>query len=210
VTRELVVTDDLVGEAVRRFLEAAPRTVALAGGSTPRPVYGALAGAPVDWASIEVFFGDERCVPPDHPDSNHRMAAEALLARVPARVHRMPGESCDPDAYEAELRGRFGQEVPRLDLCFLGLGEDGHTASLFPGDPVLEVADRWVARVDRPDHPRLTLTLPVLSASRIVLFLVSGAAKREALGRLMAGEDVPAARVDAERTVVVATPDAAS
>lgn len=201
---ELVVTDDLVGVAVGEFLKAAPRVLALAGGVTPRPFYERLASIDYPWSEVDVLFTDERCVPADHPDSNVGMVDEVLLSRLDPspRVHRMPGETCDPNTHEAELRRAFG--ALRLDLAVLGLGEDGHTASLFPGDPVLEERVRWVARIARPDHPRLTLTVPVLSSSRLALFLVAGEGKRDALARLMAGEDVPGARVAAERVLVLA------
>ena len=203
--RGLLVVDDLVSAGLGVFLGLAPRTIALAGGSTPRPLYEALARQPYPWEEVEAFFGDERCVPADHADSNLAMAREALLSRVPAKVHSMPGEDCDAAGYERTLRDRFGDEAPALDLVILGLGEDGHTASLFPGDPALDARDRWVARVERPDHPRLTLTLPVLSAARAAVFLVSGESKREALRGLLDGDPaIPAARVEAERVLVVA------
>jgi 6-phosphogluconolactonase len=138
------------------------------------------------------------------------MAHESLLGKVAARVHRMPAEGCDPVAYEHEIASILGPGLPVFDLVILGLGADGHTASLFAGDPVLEVQDRWVERVNRPDHPRLTLTLPVLSAAKMALFLVSGQEKREAVRRLIAGTDSPAARVGAGRVVIVADEAAAS
>jgi 6-phosphogluconolactonase len=203
---ELRIVRDLAEAGTEIFLEAAPSTVALSGGTTPRVVYEGLSAHPEAWRGVEVFFGDERCVPPDHPDSNLRMAREALLDHVPARVHPMTG--CDPDAYEAELRSVVGPGVPRFDLVWLGLGADGHTASLFPGDPALAETERLVAVVDRPDHPRMTLTLPVLSAAALAVFLVSGEGKRDALARWRAGEDLPAARVTAERVVVLADPAA--
>jgi 6-phosphogluconolactonase len=206
---ELIVAGDVAAEAAQLFLEQRPRTVALAGGSTPRALYQALAAADYDWRSVEVFFGDERCVPPDHPDSNFRMAKETLLSRIQARVHRMRGEDCDAAGYEAELRSVFGTGPPRFDVALLGLGEDGHTASLFPGDAALDESERWVVKVSRPDHDRLTLTLPVLSAAGLALFLVSGAEKRKALSGVLAGKDLPAARVAAERTVFVADRQAA-
>ncbi len=201
--RELVVTDDIPEAAVRLFREARPRTLVLAGGETPRPTYRRLAREKYCWNEVDVFFGDERCVPPDHPDSNYRMANEALLSSVAARVHRMPGESCDAESYERELREIFG-DMPRFDLAFLGLGPEGHTASLFSGDPALDEKESWVVRVSRPDHERLTLTPPVLSAVRLAVFLVAGAEKRDALRRMMAGEDIPANRVAAERVIVLA------
>lgn len=206
--RELRVVEEIAEAAADLFLEAAPRSVSLAGGTTPRVCYERLAGFEYRWADVDVFFGDERCLPPDHPDSNFRMAHEVLLSRVPARVHRMPGESCDAAAYERELREVLGPNGA-LDLVVLGLGEDGHTASLFPGDPALEEAERLVVRVERPDHPRLTLTLPVLSASPVAVFLVQGERKREALRLLLTGADIPAARVTAERVVIVADAAAA-
>ena len=202
---ELIVAEDFAAECERRFLDASPRTLALSGGRTPRPVYERLATLDYPWSETKVFFGDERCVPPDHPDSNYRMAFEALLSRVPAEVYRMPGETCDASAYEADLRRAFGPGIPSFDLVFLGLGDDGHTASLFPGDRALEEQERLAVRVERPDHPRLTLTLPVLSAAKLAIFLVSGPGKRDALKRLLAGDTtIPAARVHAAQVLVIA------
>lgn len=206
----LVVAADVATAATERFLALRPRTVALAGGSTPRRLYEQLARCDFPWSESEVFFGDERCVPPGHPASNYRMASEALLSKVPARVHRMRGETCAVAAYEAELSQVFGPGLPAFDLVLLGLGEDGHTASLFPGDPALEVTDARVVLVQRPDHARLTLTLPVLSAARVALFLVSGESKREALKQLIAGDDIPAARVRARQIVIIADEAAAA
>jgi 6-phosphogluconolactonase len=203
VQRELLVSTDPAAEAARLIVGTQPRTWALAGGSTPRGLYERLVNADLPWPEIECFFGDERCVPPDHPASNYRMAREALLDRVPTSVHRMPGETCDAEAYERVLHDRLGDR-PRLDLVLLGLGDDGHTASLFPGDAALEERTRLVARVERPDFSRLTMTLPLLSAARIALFLVVGDSKREALAQLLADADIPASRVAADRVIVVA------
>ncbi len=208
--RQLRVFEDLdalVAAAVDLFLAEAPRMIALSGGSTPRPVYERLATVEYPWAEVDAFFGDERCVPPDHPDSNFRMANEALLSRVPAHAH--PMSDCDADAYEREMREVFGDvEWPSLDLDLLGIGDDGHTASLFPGKPALDVADRWVVYVPEPgmppERPRLTMTFPVHDASKLALFLVSGEGKRERLRQLMAGEDIPAARIRARRVIVLA------
>ncbi len=155
VAPELIVTDDIAGGAAQRFRALRPRTVALAGGSTPRPLYERLATCTFPWAETHIFFSDECCVPPDHDASNYRMAHEALLSKVPATVHRMPGETCDAGTYERELSKVFGPGLPQLDLVLLGLGEDGHTASLFPGDVALQVTDRWVVRVERPDYAAL-------------------------------------------------------
>ena len=206
MTWEVRVAEDIAVAAADLFLQQRPQTVVLAGGQTPRPLYTLLAqkAQQHDWASVDVFFSDERCVPPDHPDSNYRMAHETLLSRVSARVHRMPGETCDVAAYEAELRGVFGDRTPDFDLAFLGIGADGHTASLFPGDPALLEEHRWVVEVTASDHHRLSLTLPSLSASKLVVFLVAGADKRPALTKALAGGDVPAARVKAQRAVVIA------
>lgn len=178
-------------------------TWALAGGSTPRRLYSLLATPPyaerIAWGSVEFFWGDERSVPPTHPDSNYGMASETLLSAVqapPEHVHRMPGElapSAGADAYEATLRGLFARDpregaFPRFDLVLLGMGPDGHTASLFPGAPAVEETRRWVVstRVDQPVPHRLTLTLPVLNAAANVLFLVAGADKAERVAQVLA------------------------
>lgn len=207
--RELIVAEEIAEEAARRIVALQPRTIVLAGGSTPRRLYERLVTCDLPWHEIDVFFSDERCVPPDHPASNYGMAAAALLDHVPARVHRMPSERCDPEAYEAALTRVFGPGLPTFDLVLLGLGEDGHTASLFPGHPALEERTKCVVRVERPDVPRLTLALPVLSAAKVALFLVEGARKREALRRLLADEAIPAAQVRARRVVVIADKAAA-
>ncbi|MDA1062317.1 MAG: 6-phosphogluconolactonase [Chloroflexi bacterium] len=208
----MLVSEDVAATAAERVIALRPRTIALAGGRTPRALYERLAGAGLPWASMALWFGDERCVAADHPDSNERMARGALLDHVPAEVHPMPGEACDAAGYERELRaafGAYGADVPRFDLVLLGLGADGHTASLFPGDPAIEERERLVARVERPDHARLTLTLPVLSAAAEALFLVTGASKREALRELLDGGPIPAARVRAGRVLVIADREAA-
>ena len=207
---ELVVTEDVAGRAVEAFLEAAPRLIALAGGRTPRGFYERLATVEYAWADVDILFTDERCVAPDHPDSNVGMVRDRLVSRLSPgpRVHAMPGASCDADGHELDLRMDFGDL--RLDLLVLGLGEDGHTASLFPGAPILEERIRWVGRVERPDHPRITLTLPVLSNARVGMFLVAGESKRPALDRLLGGDQsIPAARVRSDRVLVIADPAAA-
>jgi len=189
-------------------------TVALAGGSTPRATYARLAQPPLatrmPWPHTLVFFGDERGVPSDHADSNYRMAHETLLMRVPIppdHVFRIPGESADPEAVAAdyartlaEVLGVRRGEVPRLDLVLLGLGVDGHTASLFPGSPVLKETFRTVAAVHAAAASipqRFTLTYPILNAAACVIYLVAGAEKakvvKAALGDRMRG--VPAAMV---------------
>jgi 6-phosphogluconolactonase len=172
--------------------------VALSGGNTPRPVYQRLASANIDWTHVHVFFGDERCVPPRDARSNYHMAKAALLDRVaipPENVHRMRGE--DPPeaaaaAYEVELRNALG-DGGRLDLVLLGLGHDGHTASLFPGLAAVTETRRAVmeAYVEFVGMWRLTLTPPTINAARRVVFLVSGDDKAEVLRRLLQGPRQP-------------------
>lgn len=187
----------VAGIAEAAVAQAGRFTVALAGGATPRGLYARLAaepyGARLPWSETEVFWGDERCVPPDHPESNYRMAAETLLRHLPlrpGRIHRMRGEDPDPARaaaeYDALLRETFGVApgvLPRFDLVLLGLGADGHIASLFPGSPALREVARLVVAVsvERLRARRLTLTLPVLNAAAAILFLVSGEDKAEAL-----------------------------
>jgi 6-phosphogluconolactonase len=189
-------------------------TVALAGGRTPERLYRMLSGehrlgAP--WQLVEWFWSDERCVPPDHAESNYRMTREALLAPLhiaPDMAHRIRGEQ-DPDTaaagYDALLRDRL--TGGRFDLVLLGVGADGHTASLFPGSPALEERERWAVAVDAgpalPVRRRVTLTYPVLDQAGTVFMLVSGATKREAVGRILAGDgSAPAARVRPAGTLV--------
>jgi 6-phosphogluconolactonase len=208
---ELRVAADVAEEGVRVLLECRPRVVLLAGGETPRRLYRLLAAVPYPWAEVECFFGDERCVPPDSELSNARMAREELLDRVPATAHPVDGAACDAEGYERLLRGRFGDRL-RFDLALYGLGPDGHTASLFPGRPEAEVRDRWVVRVPKPGWPppvpRVSLTVPALSAARVGVFLVAGREKRRALRALLEGEDVPAARLSPDRLLVVADGEA--
>lgn len=210
----------LAAEELARRAEAAIAargrfTLALAGGGTPRRLYALLAdpGEPwrgrLPWAMTHVFFGDERHVHPDHPDSNYGMARAALLSKVPLppdRVHRIRGEVTDAAAaaadYERELRRVFDLapgERPRLDVVLLGMGPDGHTASLFPGSDALEERTRLAAApwVERLRAHRITLTLPVLDEARAVIFLVAGADKAERVAQVLggAGGELPAARV---------------
>jgi 6-phosphogluconolactonase len=195
-SREIVLAQ--LADAIRsrgRF------TLALAGGGTPKPLYEALAGDDLPVDQIHIFWGDERYVPPDHPDSNQNMTRSAWLDRADfpeANIHPMPTGAGDPVAdarqYEAELRSVFGAapgEVPSFDLILLGMGDDGHTASLFPHTEALQVCDRLVAAGNKDGQPRLTLTIPVLNRARRVLFLVAGADKGPALARVFApdGDD---------------------
>ncbi len=186
--------------------------VALSGGRTPRDLYATLTSPAfarrLDWSRVEFYFGDERCVPPDHPDSNFGLAETALfrpLGIAPSQIFRMRGEAEPPEAgaaeYEALLRQRFGGAGawPRFDLVLLGLGEDGHTASLFPGTPAADERARWVAvgRAPAGTLHRLTLTLPVLNQARTVLFLASGVAKAPVVRAILEGPERGAARYPA-------------
>ena len=193
---------DFAAKAEAAMGERGRFAVALAGGSTPKATYEILArdyAHQLDWSGVHVFFGDERTVPPEHEDSNYRMAYEALLSHVPVgSIHRMRGELSPGEAaaaYEEELREFFeaSDEPPSFDLILLGIGEDGHTASLFPNTPALDVADRWVVEnpVEKLDTIRLTLTVPVLNASRAVNFLVAGEGKAEALKEILEGDADP-------------------
>ena len=175
-------------------------TLALSGGSTPKAMLARLIDQPVDWAHVEVFWGDERCVPPDDADSNYRMAHEALLAHVPIpdeNVHRMQGEINPTQAasnYTAEVRAVFGRvEWPQFDLIFLGLGPDAHTASLFPGTDAIHEGQRWVIGhfVEKLRAYRITLTPPVINHAEHVIFLVAGADKAAALQSVLNGPHDP-------------------
>jgi 6-phosphogluconolactonase len=195
--------------AAERFVRLArthdPFSVALSGGHTPRPLYRMLAAPPyqeqVPWPSVHVFWGDERAVPPQHPESNYRMASETLLDHVPipdANIHRVLGEK-DPqaaaEAYAAELERFFGTHWPRFDLVLLGMGKDGHTASLFPGSDALQERHSAVLGVaaDYEDRPaqRVTLTVPSINAARNVMFLVTGADKAETVHAILSGSSQP-------------------
>ena len=190
-----------VQEARRSIDESGRFAVALAGGTTPKRTYEVLAtkhGEPkdLDWGNVHAFFGDERTVPPDHEDSNYRMSQEALLSRVPVgSVHRMRGELGPGEAailYERELEEFFGGP-PALDLVLLGIGEDGHTASLFPRTPALDERDRWAVEnpVEKLGTTRLTLTASTINAARTVVFLVAGEGKAEALEEILEGNAEP-------------------
>jgi 6-phosphogluconolactonase len=194
----VVGTAELPARAAEKLAEVlrdAVRTggracIALAGGTTPRAVHEVLATLPeIPWNGIHVYFGDERSVPADHPDSNYRMAKESLLDRVPipsSQIHRPDADHADRDAaaraYEAILPAAF-------DLLVLGIGEDGHTASLFPGSPALNERQRRCIPVIGPKAPpeRLTLTPPVLEAARSVVMLAAGAGKAAAVARALEG-----------------------
>lgn len=176
-------------------------TIALAGGSTPKPLYEHLAQQNLPWDKIHVFWGDERYVPSDHPDSNEGMARKAWLDHVPIpaeNIHSMSTGASDPVAdarqHEAELEAFFkttGNQVPSLDVILLGMGDDGHTASLFPHTEALQVRDRLVTVGNKDGQPRITFTVPLINHARTVIFLVAGASKRPALAQVFAaiGDD---------------------
>jgi 6-phosphogluconolactonase len=222
---EILVSDDAaaladaaardIADAAREAVAARGRfTIALAGGGTPRETYERLARPPlreqVPWDRTWVFFGDERGVPPDHPDSNFRMADLALLSQVPvppAQVARIRGEAEDPEEAAAEYARRLAEtfeskrgELPRFDLVLLGMGVDGHTASLFPGSPVLKEVFRPVAAVHAAAAAipqRFTFTYPLLNAAARVMFLVAGPEKAKVVKATLGdpGSGLPAALV---------------
>jgi 6-phosphogluconolactonase len=198
--------ESLSHEAVHIFVETSRQliserksfSVAISGGSTPRMLYTLLGSDQyrdtVDWKRIHVFWADERCVPPEHRDSNFRHAFESFLSKVPVpdkNIHRIRGEKGPEQGaqeYENELRRHFGMEgFPVFDLVLLGLGEEGHTASLFPDSTALNATVRLAvpAYRDRPDHNRVTLTLPVLSNALHAVFMVSGISKSRAIANIL-------------------------
>lgn len=171
-------------------------TIALAGGSTPKPLYEAIASQDLPWDKIHVFWGDERYVPADHPDSNEGMARRAWLDQVaipPANVHPIPTDEADPaiaaQKHERQLQEFFqlgAGEFPMLDVVLLGIGDDGHTASLFPHTEALTVRDRLITVGNKDGQPRITFTSPLINQARTVIFLVTGANKQNALAHILA------------------------
>jgi len=217
-SREVRILPDsaaIAGRAAQLFVDAANAavlergvfSVALAGGSTPKALYGLLAADPLrselPWGKIGFFFGDERHVPPDHQDSNFRMASEAMLSKVPltaTQVHRVRAESQDAEQaalqYEQELRAQFHlspSERPRFDLVLLGMGNEGHTLSLFPGTKALRDNGRLVMRnwVGKVCADRITMTAPVVNNAALVLFMITGADKAPALKAVLEGPYEP-------------------
>lgn len=199
---ELRVVVDVAAAFCDIFEQNAPRSVALSGGATAEACYRALADRALDWSRVDVLFGDERFVPPGHPASNEGMARRVLLDRARPRViHPMyrPLPIADAaDVYDGLVRG-----APSIELVHLGLGPDGHTASLFPGSPALDERERYVVATgdDLHPHPRLTFTFPAIARGALVVVTVAGAGKRDALARIRAGTDLPAARIHAARVV---------
>jgi 6-phosphogluconolactonase len=180
-------------------------TIALSGGSTPKVLYSLLGDEPyrsqIDWVQVDIFWSDERCVPPDSEESNYYLAQQVLLNKIPipaGQVHRMPADQPDRDAasqaYTEEMQRTFGTNgIPNFDLIQLGMGPEGHTASLFPHQPSLHEQQRLVMPVSVPKPPplRLTFTPPLLNAARQVLFLVTGAEKADAVQAVLEGEYNP-------------------
>ncbi len=209
---QVIVCEDgaeVARRAAERFIEIAREatnangkfSVALAGGSTPKKLYELLASDEyrdqIEWPKVHIFFGDERCVPPDDAESNYRMANEAMLARVhvpPQNVHRMVGDGdavANARLYEDELRGYFEEEQwPRFDLVLLGMGDDGHTASLFPGSQALQETSAWATAnwVEKFQTFRITLSAPAINHAAHVLFLITGAGKAARLPEVIKGE----------------------
>ena len=200
-----------------------PFSLALSGGGTPRRLFEILAGetAGIDWEKVHLFWGDERFVPADDPSSNFGFASKALLERIDIpdeNIHRVRVEAPTPsraaELYEEELHGFFGIPgggLPEFDLILLGLGEDGHTASIFPGDPVIDERERWVCAVNAPPGiepvERVTMTLPVLNEARNIFFLVSGDSKADVLNDIfftgrMAADQYPAAMISPGESLV--------
>jgi 6-phosphogluconolactonase len=223
---EIEVTDAVADVVAERLVRQAERGghIALTGGSTPGVAYEQAAAAGADWTRSVLWFGDDRCVPPDDERSNYRLARETLLDRIPAdlapRVERIEGELGPDEAadrYERKLRSDVGADIPALDLILLGLGSDGHCASIFPGKPAFLVRDRAVVGVPEaglePFVPRVTMTLPVLNAGREVIFMVTGEGKADAVARAFGSEsrdDTPASFVRPPKLTVVLDPAAAS
>jgi 6-phosphogluconolactonase len=208
VENEFVVfatAEEVAAAAAKEIAEAirgGVRTLVLTGGTTPQRCYELLAEVDLEWGRVTVLFGDERCVPPNHPDSNYLMAKKALLDRVmPATVHRMPAE-LGPDEGAAEYEKVVAANLP-LDLVLLGVGEDGHTASLFPGHQALKAHNLVVGVYDSPKPPpeRVTLTLPVLRAARRVLVMATGAGKADAVARAKRGE-VPSGMITGAKWLI--------
>jgi 6-phosphogluconolactonase len=213
VNGELIVVDDLPGAFAHEVIAAYKSrtddlfTFALSGGETARRCYERLAADStdsIDWLSVNIYWGDERCVPADHPESNQLLGRQALLERVGAANAVYP-MNCEegPDAYQLRLG-----EIGKLDVIHLGMGSDGHIASLFPGSTALDadpgqLVARNEDRTGNYPYPRLTLTFSGIARSRLVIFTVAGESKREALRAVMDGADLPPSRVTSDRVVWV-------
>lgn len=195
VQRSLELLLDQLHQAVA---ERGRFTLALSGGSTPKPLYEALAAQDLPWDKVQVFWGDERYVPPNHPDSNEGMTRKAWLDKVPipaANIHAVPTDEADPataaQRYEQALQQVFqiqAGEIPAVDVILLGMGDDGHTASLFPHTEALQVVDRLITVGNKDGQPRITFTAPLINRARCVIFMVAGSSKQAALAQIFAPE----------------------
>jgi 6-phosphogluconolactonase len=196
------IVDDVPGAFADLVTLEQRHSIALSGGSTAEECYRALRDAAITWPEVDVYFGDERFVPPDHADSNEGMTRRALLDFVPVRtVHPMyRPEPIDDAAREYD---ELVRAAPPIDVVHLGLGPDGHTASLFPGSPALAETQRFVVATGDGAHPqpRLTFTFPAIARARLVIVTVAGDEKRDAVERIGAGEDLPGAHIRAGRVV---------
>ncbi|HEV7524605.1 MAG TPA: 6-phosphogluconolactonase [Acidimicrobiia bacterium] len=191
------IVDDVPRAFARLVAELTPSSIALSGGELAHRCYGALRGETMGWSAIDVYFSDDRIVPLDSDDSNEGMARRILLDAVePRAVHSMVGAGAD--AYDALIRS-----IRPIDVVHLGLGPDGHTASLFPGTPAVDERERFVVENadDLHPHPRLTFTYPAIERCRLAVVTVEGEEKREPIRRIRAGEDLPGARIRAEQVL---------
>lgn len=191
------VVDDVPQAFARLVAETAPRSIALSGGGTAQECYAHLRNEPMDWGLVEVFFGDDRNVPVDHADSNEGMARRVLLDHVgPGKIHSM--FELGAERYDALVKA-----APPIGIVHLGLGPDGHTASLFPGSPSVDEHERFV--IDAGDelhpHPRITFTFAAIERAELVVVTVAGEEKRDAIARIRAGEDLPGARIRARQVL---------
>ena len=211
VQGDVRIVDDVAAAFADVVLAAVPASIALSGGETAEDAYKALATRDLDWSGIDVWFGDERYVPVESSDSNEGMARAVLLDRVGPRSIRSMAGAGDTAESAASAYDALVAAAPPIDLVHLGLGPDGHTASLFPGSPALTVTDRLVvtSEDDEHPHPRLTFTYPALARSRFVVFTIAGDDKRDAFSRVSAGDDLPATHVTAERVLWLVDPAAA-
>jgi 6-phosphogluconolactonase len=191
------IVDDVPRAFARLVAELTPASIALSGGELAHRCYESLRGEAIAWSAVDVFFGDDRVVPIESDDSNEGMARRILLDAVaPRAVHSMVGAGAD--AYDTLVRN-----APPIDIVHLGLGPDGHTASLFPGTAALEERDRFVVENhdDEHPHPRLTFTFPAIEHARLAVVTVEGEEKRDPIRRIRAGEDLPGARIRAQQVL---------
>ena len=215
---EVINTDHFVSEAVSIIKATIAESnesvfrMSLCGGGTPRPIYEALVNEAIDWENLEITFSDERCVPPDHDDSNYKMAADALLSKVPVKennIIRIKGELDPVESSlqcEDELRKRSGGSIYVHDLLLLGMGEDGHTASLFPGTNALSESERWVVDNYIPDKEvnRVTFSYPLINASRKILVLATGEKKKKLVNDMINGdESFPISKISPDNGKVI-------